>query len=154
MCSTSPLAQHARYSHGVSSAQRRPDDLAPGADHERQCRNITFAFTTQTGSTAGVTFQCALVEGNQTEAAASFETCSSPVVYSGLQNGAWQFFVRAQGEDLADSSSFFLVSYRRVICLARVVVWHMAKIAAKAVQHLHSACCISACCTSPPGSLC
>ena len=75
------------------------------------CRSISFTFSTQTGNTVGVAFECALVPGNQTEAATTFVGCSSPVVYNGLANGAWQFFVRAVGEDIAASSAFLLVTF-------------------------------------------
>jgi hypothetical protein len=83
-------------------------------------RSISFAFTTATGSVGGVTFECALAPGDGSSTAsadaAQFKPCASPVVYDGLQDGGYDFFIRAQGEEVADSRSFIKVRAPPLSC--------------------------------------
>ena len=72
------------------------------------CRQVEFAFSTLTGNAGGVSFECKLVPGGQSDSEA-FRPCTSPATYNDLADGAWQFFVRAQGEGIADSSAFVKV---------------------------------------------
>ena len=83
--------------------------LAASAHLRAMCRQLTFTFSTQTGNAVGVAFECALVRGGQGAAAPAFSACSSPAVFQGLADGAWQFRVRAVGEELADTAAFVLV---------------------------------------------
>ena len=50
--------------------------------------------------------------GSQSEAGPAFRPCTSPASYTQLEDGAWQFFVRAVGEGIADSSSFVKVGQK------------------------------------------
>ena len=60
-------------------------------------------------------FECALEQtdaaggGDQNSTALAYSACSSPVSYTNLSDGAFSFYVRAQGEQLADSRAFFKV---------------------------------------------
>ena len=72
------------------------------------CRQVEFAFSTLTGNAGGVSFECKLVPGGQSDFE-DFRPCTSPATYNDLADGAWQFFVRAQGEGIADSSAFVKV---------------------------------------------
>lgn len=77
-------------------------------------RSIAFAFSTASGSTGGVVFECALVPGAPDQAAnapanastAAYKPCNSPATFDGLSDGAYQFLVRAQGEQVADTRAF------------------------------------------------
>ena len=97
---------------GCAAAACKAQQPSRMTQHRAGYRQVSFTFSTQTGNTVGVAFECALVPGTQGEAATSFGGCASPAVYQGLADGAWQFFVRAVGEDLADSAAFFLVRAR------------------------------------------
>ena len=82
------------------------------------CRDIVFTFGLQSGNDAGVAFECALEQtdslddgsGDQNSTALAYSACSSPVSYANLSDGAFSFYVRAQGEQLADSRAFFKVA--------------------------------------------
>ncbi|BDA49389.1 probable c5a peptidase at N-terminal half [Coccomyxa sp. Obi] len=71
-------------------------------------RSVVFTFTAATGNPSGVKFECALMgaDANSGNASMEYKACTSPVTYADLADGAYNFSVRAQGEDSADSRSF------------------------------------------------
>lgn len=71
-------------------------------------RSISFGFTTQSGRSVGVQFECALIDGG-TDSPSNFTACDSPVKYANLRDGEYRFYVRAQGETIADSRKFIKV---------------------------------------------
>ena len=70
------------------------------------CRAIAFAFSTASGSTGSIKYECALTLGDQKNTTAVFRACQSPLQYTDLVDGEYQFYVRAQGEEIADSRAF------------------------------------------------
>ena len=70
------------------------------------CRSVSFAFSTASGTSGRINFECALTSGDQKNTTAVFGACQSPVQYSDLADGQYQFYVRAQGEEIADSRAF------------------------------------------------
>ena len=98
-----PDRGHSGISFSATTPNSNPQTLDPC------CRLVEFTFSTQTGNAGGVSFECRLVPGGQSDAGPAFRPCSSPASYSQLADGAWQFFVRAVGEGIADSSSFVKV---------------------------------------------
>lgn len=72
-------------------------------------RSVSFTFGTQSGRNVGVQFECALADG-AASAASNFTACTSPMSYGTLQDGAYRFFVRAQGETISDSRRFVKVA--------------------------------------------
>ena len=82
--------------------------LCESVRHETgdSCRSVSFAFSTASGSSGRINFECALISGDQKNTSAVFGACQSPVQYSGLADGQYQFYVRAQGEEIADSRAF------------------------------------------------
>lgn len=70
------------------------------------CRSVSFAFGTASGNGGNIKFECALSSGDQKNTTADFSACSSPLQYSDLADGQYQFYVRAQGEEIADSRAF------------------------------------------------
>ena len=98
------------------------------------CRSVLFTFSTASGSTGGVKFECALTAAKKLTGgppspapattagaaspaglpagppdAAQFKPCSSPASFDNLADGGYQFYVRAKGEQVADSRSFMKV---------------------------------------------
>ena len=69
-------------------------------------RVIAFAFSTASGSTGSIRYECALTMGDQKNTTAVFRACQSPLQYTDLVDGEYQFYVRAQGEEIADSRAF------------------------------------------------
>ena len=76
-------------------------------------RSVAFTFTATTGNPSGVKFECALMAaGAMSEGASTeYKACTSPVTYADLADGAYNFTVRAQGEESGDSRSFIKVLY-------------------------------------------
>lgn len=70
------------------------------------CRAIVFAFSTASGSTGSIKYECALTLGDQKNTTAVFRACQSPLQYTDLVDGEYQFYARAQGEEIADSRAF------------------------------------------------
>ena len=70
------------------------------------CRAIAFVFSTASGSTGSIKYECALTLGDQKNTTAVFRACQSPLQYTDLMDGEYQFYVRAQGEEIADSRAF------------------------------------------------
>ena len=70
------------------------------------CRSVSFAFSTASGSSGRINLECVLTSGDQKNTTAVFGACQSPVQYSDLADGQYQFYVRAQGEEIADSRAF------------------------------------------------
>lgn len=85
------------------------------------CRSVAFTFTATTGNPSGVKFECALTAAGASSGNGSIEykACTSPVTYADLADGAYNFSVRAQGEDSADSRSFVKVQYPHLSALAQ-----------------------------------
>ena len=67
---------------------------------------MSFAFSTASGGPGNVGFECALTSGDQRNTTALFKACQSPLQYANLADGQYQFYVRAQGEEIADSRAF------------------------------------------------
>ena len=65
---------------------------------------MSFAFSTASGGLGSNSFECALTSGDQKNAV--FRACTSPALYADLADGQYQFYVRAQGEEIADSRAF------------------------------------------------
>lgn len=82
----------------------------------RLCRVISFEFSTASGSTGGVAFECALAARTPQDGAtanassAAYAPCASPATYANLGDGGYQFFVRAKGEDVAAARAFYRVT--------------------------------------------
>ncbi len=72
---------------------------------------VTFAFSTASGSAGNIKFECALTFGDQKNTTAVFKACQSPLQYADLADGQYQFYVRAQGEEIADSRAFTKVPH-------------------------------------------
>lgn len=53
-------------------------------------------------------FECALTNG-LANSTSNYTACNSPMTYSDLPDGGYHFYVRAQGESIADSRAFFKV---------------------------------------------
>ena len=70
------------------------------------CRAIVFAFSTASGSTGSIKYECALTRGDQKNTTAVLRASESPLQYTDLVDGEYQFYVRAQGEEIADSRAF------------------------------------------------
>ncbi len=67
---------------------------------------MSFAFSTASGGPGSISFECALTSGDQKNTTAVFQACQSPLQYADLADGQYQFYVRAQGEEIADSRAF------------------------------------------------
>jgi hypothetical protein len=69
----------------------------------------TFAFTTQSGTSGGVQFECRMGGGDGAvggPGTADWAACASPAAFASLPDGAYTFAVRAAGESIATSQSF------------------------------------------------
>jgi hypothetical protein len=55
-----------------------------------------------------VQFECALTPGS-VKSATNFSACTSPMTYEDLRDGEYRFYVRAQGETIADNRKFIKV---------------------------------------------
>ena len=67
---------------------------------------MRFAFSTASSASGSISFECALTSGDQKNTTAVFSSCQSPLQYADLADGQYQFYVRAQGEEIADSRAF------------------------------------------------
>lgn len=67
---------------------------------------VSFAFSTASGGPGNIGFECALTSGDQKNTTALFKACQSPLQYVDLADGQYQFYVRAEGEEIADSRAF------------------------------------------------
>eukprot|EP00887_Chlorella_sp_A99_P001740 scaffold19.g1740.t1 len=76
-------------------------------------QDITFAFSTQSGNTNGVAFECKLGDGNGNltlPGTQNWTTCTSPQSYKGLPDGSYQFAVRGTGETISSTQNFVKVT--------------------------------------------
>ena len=67
---------------------------------------MAFAFSTASGGPGSISFECALTSGDQKNTTAVVQACQSPLQYADLADGQYQCYVRAQGEEIADSRAF------------------------------------------------
>lgn len=126
---------------------------------------MSFTFSTASGSSGSISFECALTSGDQKNTTAVFAACLSPVQYSGLADGQYQFYVRAEGEEIADSRAFtkVCVSPLHLFCfpvqcqficstfLAEVMAWPVTSVSQ--TQRATVCNCVTAVWLTPSGLL-
>lgn len=72
---------------------------------------VAFELTTQSGTGVGVAFECKMTDSIGEVGAPGthdWKECSTPAMYPVLPDGAYQFSVRAEGEEISTSQSFIL----------------------------------------------
>ena len=85
--------------------------IASGPGKVTNQKSVSFGLSTTSGVTAGVTFECRLVDDKGsvrplTEGTTDWAPCASPTTYDNLPDGTYTFSVRARGEKIDTSTVF------------------------------------------------
>ena len=93
-------------------------------------RDISFTFGLRDSQHGTAAFECALEATGSTvtngSSGAQFQACSSPMTFASLEDGRYQFSVRAQGEQVADTRSFTKAGHSLLMAFSAIISTNVA----------------------------